>query len=99
MTTVYFAKVMESLGIYSKSRIIGWFKFAETAIDALGNFGDECRWSYACIEEIGEGLHGPAGEILWFRFDRENHEWRMMWDEDWSEEDLLLKNCINHTIG
>ena len=99
MKSVYFVKVMENLTAHSKSRVIGWFKFQETAIDALGHFGDECRWSYACIEEVGEGMHGFCGEILWFRYDRDNDEWRMIWEEDWKKEDLLFKNCINHTIG
>ena len=99
MTTVYFVKVMETLSVHSKYRVMGWFKFAETAIDSLSHFGDECRWSYACIEEVEEGMHGPCGEILWFHYDRDSGEWRMMWEEDWKEEDLLFKQCINHTIG
>lgn len=95
MKTIHLPKVYEVLGSRSAGRVIGWFRSHDDALEGLHNFGCECRWSYAVIEEMGPGMHGQTVNATWFKFDDELNDWVSL-DKDCTNS---FMQCINHTIG
>lgn len=95
MKTIHLAKVYEDISIFSKGRTFGWFRSHEDAVQGLHNFGDECRWSYAVLEEMGVGMHGQTIKATWFKYDDETSVWNNI-DKDFTNSFMM---CVNHTIG
>lgn len=93
MKSIFLPKVYETLTILSPGRVIGWFPTYGKAEEGLCNFGDECRWSYAVIEEMAEGMHGPTITASWFKYEDG------VWDEIPIDPNNHFMQCINHTIG
>lgn len=94
MQTIFIPKVLEELTVQSDSRSIGWFETPKEALEGLHNFGDECRWAFALIEEVCPGMHGSTHLHSWYKYGSEG--WEEIEDEEVPEG---LRLCINHTLG
>lgn len=95
MKSIHVLKVYERLGFLSPERNVGWFRSHDEAVTGMHNFGSECRWSFAIIEEVGAGMHGQTINATWFRFDDVLNDWVSLE----LDPDSSFMNCINHTIG
>lgn len=95
MRTIFTCKVYVSLDFDSvnDSRVIGWWSRIEDALTGLGNFGDECKWSYAVIEEFREGFHPETKQATWMKYDDMISRWCPLLEHNG------FTNCINHAIG
>jgi hypothetical protein len=96
MKTIFVAKVYETNVIslsLNRGRNVGWCQTYSACLRMLNDFGDECRWSYAIIEEISPGMHGFIRSSHWFK--RCEREWKKIPDDEWNS----FMKCINHAIG
>lgn len=89
--TIFTTKVYVSLDHMSDSRVIGWRSSLADAITDLNNFGDECRWLYAIIEEFYEGFHPQTKSVTWLSY---ADGW-----EQFTPTPTSFVRCINHAIG
>lgn len=90
-TTIFTAKVYTEMKAGADSRVFGWWTTFDRAKEGLDNFGDECKWSYAVIEEFYEGMHPMTASAIWFKYG----------DNGWEphSENSNMTRCINHAIG
>ena len=69
-------------------RTFGYFSEMAVCIQALNeNWADMCEaryYTYAVIEEIGEGIHQHAKQIAWFCWDEEKEEFYETEKPEWS---------------
>ena len=94
-TKIVVVRVYEALefSLSNRGRNIGFWIGLEAALEGLANFGTESRYSYAVLEEMSPGMHPPAHQTLWLKYDDEEGEWKTIPREG----DFML--CVNHTIG
>jgi hypothetical protein len=92
--TIVTCKVYTELDFKGDSRVIGWWNDLERALEGLGNFGTECKWSYALFEEFYEGFHPFTKQKMWMKYDDEESEWRV-----YKPEETSFVRCINHAMG
>lgn len=79
-------------------RNVGWTETFEQCEQMLADFGDECRWFYAIIEESCPGMHGPTKNAWWYKYIDTSAG--SLWVEIPPNEfrnDFM--RCVNHTIG
>lgn len=93
MKSIFVAKVYEKTEhTNNDGRNVGWEDTFDRCERMLQNFGDECRWSYAVIEESSPGMHGMTRNTWWFEY----HEgWIPTPKYAWND----FMRCVNHTIG
>lgn len=98
--TIHSVRVYESLKFkdHGNSRLIAWSETEDGARIALQQFGAECRWSYAVIEEIAAGAHEICSKQIWLEHQSETNTWSDFDKGDYAEENSLL-HCFNHCIG
>ena len=69
-------------------RTFGYFSDSDTCIKALNeNWADMCEaryYTYAVIEEIGEGIHQHAMQIAWFCWDEEKEGFYEIEKPEWA---------------
>lgn len=103
MKSIFVAKVYESneTHLADRGRNVGWNETFEKTEEMLHNFGDECRWSFAVIEESAPGMHGTTLNQWWFVWQNIDEEEMSGWipypepKEKWTS----FMRCVNHTIG
>ncbi len=79
------------------SRAVGWYPSLERAIGAvLANEGgiDECRFTYAVVEEMAIGVYPTVKRQLWFKFVEGN--WKQLDDDVYP---YFSEGVTNWSIG
>ena len=83
---------------YLDNRTFGYFSNLAMCIQALNeNWADMCEaryYTYAVIEEIGEGIHSHAKQIAWFRWDEEKEGFYETEKPEWANN-----GCCNFAFG
>ena len=99
MNKIFVVSVFTDFSIIRDSRNPIWsFKF-DVAKQLLDNFGCECRWSYACIEELGEGMHPQSFSRVWYHY--ADSKWNQIeygiepGHKHWND----MMDCVNIGIG
>jgi hypothetical protein len=100
MKTIFSAKVYESLRWADSlsGRLVAWAPSKDGALRAIEEFGSECRWSFAVIEEIAAGAHQISTDATWFKYNDDSGEWEEIDKSQYTENESFL-TCVNHCIG
>jgi len=95
MKTIFVAKVYEDLthSLNNSGRNVGWCETFAECERMIQNFGDECRWNFAVIEESSPGMHGMTRGAWWFKYDT---AWIEIPGNEYRND---FMRCVNHTIG
>ena len=92
--TIVTCIVYTELSHQADRRVIGWWNDFEQALEGLDNFGTECKWSYALLEEFYDGFHPYTKDKMWMKYDHEEDMWKVH-----KPEPTSFVRCINHAMG